>query len=85
VGVEGVEEPETVNKEDVDVVPTAVGPNKKEAAFTCSVSSFVLSPKKIEPDVTRLPETTMVPAKTALAEFDPETKNMVSEPGICGF
>jgi hypothetical protein len=49
------------------------------------VSSPVLSPKKLEPDVTRLPETTMVPAKTALAELEPETKNVVSEPGICGF
>jgi hypothetical protein len=44
-----------------------------------------LSPKKVEPDVTRLPETIIVPAKTALAELDPETKNVVSEPDNCGF
>lgn len=45
----------------------------------------MLSPKKLEPDVTKLPETTRVPAKTALDELEPETKNTVSELGICGF
>ena len=43
----------------------------------------MLSPKKVDPDVTKLPETTIVPAKTALAVVDPDTKNAVSEPDVC--
>ena len=80
-----MEDPETVSRDVVDVVPMDVRPCRLDVALTLKRSSSELSPKKVEPDVTRLPETIIVPAKTALAELDPETKNVVSEPDNCGF